>query len=90
MERILLNDIFNISEDEMKDYLIKVNQPVEDQNPLDFYLYDKSRFLEYVGWYKGTGAKQAHFVANRKYVIQFVKYIHHISGYLQGYIKWEN
>lgn len=87
MERILLNDIFNISEDEMKDYLIKVNQPVEDQNPLDFYLYDKSRFLEYVGWYKGTGAKQAHFVANRKYVIQFVKYIHPHQWLFTGVYK---
>lgn len=71
-----MNDILNISEGEFKDFLIKVNkpQPNEGGNPLEHFLYNKNRYLEYVGWHKGNNSTKAHFIADRKYVIQFVKY----------------
>lgn len=41
--KILMNDILNISEGEFKDFLIKVNkpQPNEGGNPLEHFLFEK-------------------------------------------------
>lgn len=69
---IKLNDIFNLSEENLKNINFKLNKSNQIEDPIFLFYTNKQRFVEYVSWKKGHHDKKAHFSKDRDYVGHFV------------------
>lgn len=68
MEKILLNDLLHIPEEQFKDYKVKLNMFNGQTQPLDVFVRDSNEIFKWIAW-KGTRNE-----LTRKYVIALVRY----------------
>lgn len=78
MEKFKLNDLFHLTEDEMRKYKIHLAAYNGYEQPLDVFARDRE---EWKGWNEWRGGKD---VFNREYIIGLIPDYHKIDKYVFG------
>ncbi|MFW7387527.1 GIY-YIG nuclease family protein [Vagococcus fluvialis] len=79
MKDIKLNDLLKISDTDLTQYKIRLSTIYKDPKtndllePLDFFLYNKDEFYDYINWKKLDDKKSIQYNFDRDYVIHLIQ-----------------
>lgn len=69
-----INNILAIDEACLNDFIIKLNQPNNNEDLIEQLAVQDEDLIEYLSYHKTFTSTKAHFVMNKPYVIQFIRY----------------